>query len=742
MYYICAIYIIIMILIALRRVLHAGLWLMVGLLATETFSQLTLIEERVIQNNKLSVVVSSSGAPEVLAMQGSFRFDGKSLSFDQVEVVNFPGLAPTDFSLEGNSTLNMVFIDPDFSGVVIPENTPLFVIHFTILNSLNTNVVFSNCPLGIEAIAPDDTIIPVVGDLLNDRFCTVILGNVYQDFDRNCRTSDGDLPFANVMLEVNGPSGLQYVVTDNNGRYQIVGIPGVYDLKLLSPEQFWEPCEETTTIVINNINNPRTYDYYFNPTIDCPTMEVRVGVSQFRPCTREVIFIHYRNAGTIPANNTDLEVRIDERLEIVDINMPHTITPPRTIFIATGNLAPNESGIARITVDVPCDDNLIGSAFCISASGRPAATCLSPGAGWSGANLRVNAACQNNRVVLTATNMGNSPMSASLPLHILIDDGLQQTESIRLNPSQSFTWDRDGDGRTYTILSEQVAGFPVQGPISASVEGCGTSELPVSKGFTNQFPKQRSAFADHRICVEMGAKASAGTATKWSHLKGYNENREVKKDAYLEYVITASGPGASIAQMLIIDTLQGHIDPGSFRIEASSHPIQLSWGDRNIVYMLADLSEEPVSANEFVFVQFSVKFKDDLTLPFNGYNIASAYRTLDAPVLTNTLRHQIVDQYDDFLSVSAEEVKPMAPESLRIFPNPANELIFVDRSQEQSGSVWNYSIYSIHGSVVDQGMLNDTNSAIGVNHLPAGVYLMRITTAKGEVFQSRFAVAK
>jgi len=728
--------------ISLRLILQTGLWLILGLLTTHTFAQLTLIEERVIENNKLSVVVSSSGAPVILAMQGSFRFDGKSLSFDQVEVVNFPGMAPTDFSLEGNSTLNMVYIDPDFSGRLIPENTPLFVIHFTILNNLNTSVVFSNCPLGIEAIAPDDTIIPVVGDLINDRFCTVILGTVYQDFDRNCRNSEGDLPFANVMLEVNGPSGKQYVVTDRMGRYQIVGMPGVYDLKILAPEQFWEPCEETSTIVINNINNPRTYDYYLNPTIDCPTMEVRIGVPQFRPCTREVIYVHFRNAGTIPANNTDLEIRIDERLEIVDISMPHTITPPRTIFVATGNLAPNQRGVVRITVDVPCADNLIGRAFCMSASGRPAATCLSPGPGWSGANVRVNASCQNNRVILTATNMGNSPMSASLPLHILIDEGLLQTESIRLNPSQSFSWDADGDGRTYTILTEQVQGFPVQGPISASVEGCGTSPFPTSRGFTNQFPKQMSAFADHRVCVEMGPKATAGTAHKWSLLKGYKEDREVRKDAKMEYVITASGPGASIGQMLIIDTLQSHLDPGSFRIEASSHPIQLSWGEQNIVYMLADLSAEPVSANEFVFVQFSVRFKNDLSLPFDGYNIAAAYRTLQAPVLTNTLRHRVVDQYDDFLSVSTEEVIRTSPESIRVFPNPANERLFIDRSQDKSGSLWNYALYSVHGSIVGRGLLDENISSIDVNQLPAGVYLIRVTTALGEVFQNRFVIAK
>jgi hypothetical protein len=705
-------------------------------------AQLTLIDRQEITNNRLSIEISGSGSLNLLAMQGSFRFDSKSLSFDQVEILAFPTLVAQDFSVENNTSVNLVWIDPELTGKQLPANTPLFKLHFTILNNLNNEVSFSNCPLGIEVIGANDAVIPVTGNIVADKLCTVIRGTVYQDLDRNCRGASSDRKFGNVMLEVNGPGGSRYIMTDALGQYRVIGVPGEYTVKVIPPHAFWNPCEQQATIRVTNINNPRTHDFFLSPTVDCPTLEVRAGASQLRPCTREYVYVHYRNAGTIAAQNSDLEVRMDPRFNIINVDKPFTITPPGILFISVGDLAPGESGVARITVDIPCNGIPDGASFCIRTVGRPGATCLPPGPNWSGANLQVSAACQNGNAILRATNVGNSNMTTPARFLIFENDGLSATEFRMLNAGQSFTWETQGTGKTYSILSDQVIGFPVQGPISSSIEGCGSTSV-ISTGFINQFPRQQAAFADHHICIPVENKTNAGSATMWNHLEGYGPNNEVRKDVKLDYIITSSGPGTSINSLLIIDTLQNYVDLSSFRIEASSHPVEISWTGKNIVNFLVDLSSEPVSQNEFIFINYSIRINQNIELPFIATNRATVFRAVNSAVVTNSVQHTIVDQYDDFIMTSITESGKDFNQIATVFPNPANYSIFIEILDKNDKGTWQAQIIDLTGKTLLSAFLNNHINELSTIAMPAGLYLIRLSNlATKETLYSKMSIVK
>ena len=710
--------------------------------ATICTAQLTLIDKQEITNNKLSVEISGSGSLNLLAMQGSFRYDSKSLSFDQVEILAFPTLVAQDFSVENNTSVNLVWIDPELTGKQLPANTPLFKLHFTILNNLNNEVSFSNCPLGIEVIGANDAVIPVSGNIVADKLCTVIRGTVYQDLDRNCRGASNDRKFGNVMLEVNGPGGSRYIITDASGQYRVIGTPGEYTVKVIPPHAFWNPCEAEAPIRVTNINNPRTHDFFLSPTVDCPTLEVRAGVSQLRPCTREYIYVHYRNAGTIPAQNSDLEIRMDQRFNIVDVDKPFTITPPGILFISVGDLAPGERGVARITVDVPCSGFADGASLCIRTTGRPGATCLPPGPNWSGANLQLTAACQNGNAVLRATNVGNSNMTTPARFLIFEDNGLSATEFRMLNAGQSFTWEQQATGKTYSILSDQVIGFPVQGPISASMEGCGSSSN-VSTGFINQFPRQQAAFADHHICIPIENRTNAGSAAMWSHLEGYGPNNEIRKDVKLDYIITASGPGTSINSLLIIDTLQNHVDLSSFRLETSSHPVEISWSGKNIVNFLVDLSSEPVSQNEFIFINYSIRINQDIELPMIATNRATVFRAVNSSVVTNTIQHRIVNQYEDFIITSTSETDKEFNQFAKLFPNPAKSSVFIELLNRNTQGTWLANIIDLNGKILHSSYLNDPINEISTLSIPAGLYMVKlVNTTTNETLFNKLSVVK
>lgn len=65
---------------------------------------------------------------------------------------------------------------------------------------------------------------------------------------------------------------------------------------------------------------------------------------------------------------------------------------------------------------------------------------------------------------------------------------------------------------------------------------------------------------------------------------------------------------------------------------------------------------------------------------------------------------------------------------LELFPNPANERIWVRQHVSQSS----YQVLDPVGRVIFSGYLNDTNSGVDIRHLSAGVYFFKLTSHDGE----------
>jgi hypothetical protein len=71
-----------------------------------------------------------------------------------------------------------------------------------------------------------------------------------------------------------------------------------------------------------------------------------------------------------------------------------------------------------------------------------------------------------------------------------------------------------------------------------------------------------------------------------------------------------------------------------------------------------------------------------------------------------------------------------------LFPNPANDLLFLRFSQETDSE---YQIYSSNGALVGEGNLNESINGlnqIDVSHLPSGFYQIRLKTENGETGKS------
>lgn len=710
-------------------------YLVAMFLSTVATGQMTIIDNQRIEGDQLIVEIAASGSLDVLAIQGSFRFNELSLEFNRVEILAFPTLSTDDFNAENGSSVNILWFDNDLIGKTLPSNTPLFELHFNILNTRDTEVVFANCPNEIEVIGSDDAIIPVVGNIVKDKYCAVIKGRVFQDLDRDCRNIV-DPGFADVMVEVNGPEGRKIFKTDKDGFFEVIGVEGEYSVSAVPPAPFWSPCDETLEVTINSLTNPRTVELFLTPEFDCGTLQVKSSVGQLRPCEEEKVIIYYRNAGTQNIMSGQVTVTLDPRIEISEVSHTHQINDNGEIVVNTGVLRPNEVKRFHIIVETPCESSFEGRSFSIETRGTPDPLCLPPLPGWSGANLEVRAECQGGRPVMTTTNVGNSIMSAPLTVNVLENDELIITDDIQLNVGEFYRVELDASASTFTMLTRQVVGFPIQGIISASVENCLQSGNP-SLGFMNQFPGKSPTNAIDRIRIPLEAKSTPSAWAKWAFVDGFGEDKDIQYQTVMDFVITVPGPGEGVSKVLVVDTLSSAFDLRTFRFINSSQDVNISFEDDNIVLFELNLNGSTMYADEFIFVHFTIGFDQTLPLPFNSMNRAHIFRR-NAPMRqTNAFLFRVVEDYDDFSTSTGESLQTDDYSELKIFPNPTSgmlslqwpdlndqivDIMIIDRFGRQ---VYHQSVYTY-----------DSMAQIDVNSLPDGLYHVQMIAQSRTVASS------
>ena len=81
-------------------------------------------------------------------------------------------------------------------------------------------------------------------------------------------------------------------------------------------------------------------------------------------------------------------------------------------------------------------------------------------------------------------------------------------------------------------------------------------------------------------------------------------------------------------------------------------------------------------------------------------------------------------------------VEGLALSKLKIFPNPINDIVYIDGEQNNSLS---YSLYSIIGRSIDNGNLK--TNFIDVSKIPSGLYILRITDENDKIYKD-FKVVK
>ena len=87
------------------------------------------------------------------------------------------------------------------------------------------------------------------------------------------------------------------------------------------------------------------------------------------------------------------------------------------------------------------------------------------------------------------------------------------------------------------------------------------------------------------------------------------------------------------------------------------------------------------------------------------------------------------------LIITANDEQKTIKQLFKIYPNPASEIITIET--DGNSDSYQVEIISISGKLLYSQSLSNTNSTIDISDLPSGLYLVKITGNKGNVYQER-----
>jgi uncharacterized repeat protein (TIGR01451 family) len=185
----------------------------------------------------------------------------------------------------------------------------------------------------------------------------------------------------------------------------------------------------------------------------------------------------------------------------------------------------------------------------------------------------------------------------------------------------------------------------------------------------------------------------------------------------LTYTINFQNTGTSYAEtVVILDTLDSHLNPHSLRILGTSATMTPKWLASNIVqfeydriYLPDSATNEPASHGQ---VRFSIAMNAAIPPGTTIKNTGYIYFDGNPPIVTNTT--------NSTLPVSTGKNIIATETGMKIYPNPATDVLTIEGMN--SGEI---DVIGISGTVLIRKTVNGNETSLDVSHLASGIYLLR-----------------
>lgn len=206
--------------------------------------------------------------------------------------------------------------------------------------------------------------------------------------------------------------------------------------------------------------------------------------------------------------------------------------------------------------------------------------------------------------------------------------------------------------------------------------------------------------------------------------KHVNPIGEIAQGELLTYTIHFENLGNDTAfNIHILDTLSAHVDPATFKVITSSHPVSAQMihnGAMNTLrfdfanILLADASAPEANKG---FVTYQINAKTGLAQGTEINNTAHIYFDINPAIVTNTAKNRIPG------GVSIRRTE--GNKSINVYPNPANDKLFV----EGLNGFTDVIIVNALGQEVLRPKA--AKSFLAIDPLAPGVYFLKATGKDG-----------
>jgi uncharacterized repeat protein (TIGR01451 family) len=308
-------------------------------------------------------------------------------------------------------------------------------------------------------------------------------------------------------------------------------------------------------------------------------------------------------------------------------------------------------------------------------------------------------------------NYGNAPESDTLTL---VMDSLLSYVSCAVPPTvisgQTLKW-------AYNNLAPGAsAGFLLHlGCDSNAVLGNYTNSLLKIEPFATDLDTSNNTVHLHQLL-----SASFDPNDKFVSPQG-----NIPSGTLLNYNIHFQNTGNAAATTVILrDTLDSDLDPMSFMLTASSHPVKFSMTGNGIVNFYFYGINLPYSSQNNAgsngWVSYSIRTKNSLTPGTMINNRAGIYFDNNPVVLTNTTQNMIhIETYSPLITQSGNVYT--------IHPNPTRDRIEISFQSSVNNDRVDVAILSVDGKLMMQEKQIVSGKMIDLSQLPSGVYFCHLT---------------
>ncbi len=580
-------------------------------------------------------------------------------------------------------------------------------------------------------------------DPINGGATAQVNGQAFFDENNNCILDPGEQGLGNIHVSIGNAQQEFAQNADLQGLYHFPLSAGTYGLSATPPSPLWEACTDTILLPVLNSFDTVTVNYPMQAAVSSPILQVEIAMNSLRRCFENTLTIHYKNIGTATATDAYVEVLFDPRLDIVTSTNPWTTVDGTLYTFELGDLAVNEEGSFSVVVIPNCQTTSLGETVCVDAHIFPDTIPALSDLAWDGPLITVDGECVDGELNFRIKNIGLGDM-LSPNTYIVIEDAiLNATDNFQLNSGMEEVVNIQGNGATFWLRAEQVAGAPFNPFPGYAIEGCAAdTTIAFSLGFLNAFSLNDLGYATDVSCRPLIGAYDPNQ--KLAFPEGFTEEHYIERGVPIEYVIEFQNTGTDTAFTVeLVDVLSEELDLSTFEMIASSHAYEYRiQPDQELRFRFENILLPDSTTNLALsqgYVKFKIAPKENLAAGTRIENQAAIYFDFNDPIITNETVHTIWEEtvFEFFTSTTSLTTPEVA---LTIFPNPFTHSATVV-IEGAVGNDFQFVLYDILGKQLYQQQSSQSRFDIQPKGLAPGTYFFELRNQQGRIGEGKLMIS-